>query len=878
MKNILTFWGKASPAKNVAGPTWHPLLWHVLDVTASLDRVLDVYPLPQADRVLLLRLALLHDTGKFSIGFQAKVPAHFPSCLGAIPSGKVNGDHTAIGYRMLTQELYADLRQLAPNIDDHAWRVLLMPVCAHHGRPIVEDQMQAALRMPVSDIGLAGIEAARELIGMSMDLIEGPAFAGAMTDIEARKMSWLLAGLVNLADWLGSNQNVFCYEPPGDVGAYWKGVAQPRAIESIRVAGLSPAALSPITGYAALTEETHAPSPLQAWAETVKIAGGPQMFLLEDMTGSGKTEAAVVLAHRMMLSGLADGLFVALPTQATANAIYERLQTAYRRLFAPGGDASLVLTHGNARWNDGFRSTVRYSRRANGDDNENGEATCVAWIADDRRRAFFAQVGVGTVDQAWLSILPTKFAPLRMLALSRRILIIDEAHAYGAYENVELQRLLTFHAAHGGSAIILSATLPNNVKSLLTKAFRAGLRKFTPNIAWPSAYPATSRIDASPIPVFTPIDPRADLPRRVRVSRLDQVADALDVVENAAKAGACVAYIRNTVADALTAANLLRMQGLDPLVFHARYAVCDRARIEAEALRVFGKNSTPEIRRGRVLVATQVAEQSLDLDFDAMVSDLAPIDLLIQRLGRLWRHQRNGRPLAEPIFHVVSPDPIEAADQFWFSRMFPLGAFVYANHSLLWQTAKILFEAGEVESPGGVRGLVEAVYADGALDKAPAGLIVRRRAADNSNAADASQAQINALTWTAGYNADAGPWGVPGSTDTRLGDRITLRLAVWDGHKLTPWAGEPESNDWRDVRRVWARSEINLRWNRARDRGTYAPEIEAACAALETVWQEFGDDTKILPLLIDQNDYVGFVFDGNRDNNVTYDATTGLTF
>lgn len=892
---ILTFWGKARPQG--CSVAQHPLLWHSLDVAACFEKALDFFPAPlhflmectKADeesvRLLLTRLACFHDIGKFSSGFQSKVPSLFPKILGALPAIAKYGDHTSIGLRLLSLDLFSEIIGLAPEIEEDAWQILLLSICAHHGRPLQQGTINAAESLSPTEIGAPVFDAARALIAFSDELFGSRPFAGSLSGKDAKKASWLIAGLVNLADWLGSNQKFFPYQPPGDMGAYWRDVARPQAKAALLEAGLKSARPAAVVGYKALTGSRFEPSPLQNYAETTEIGDGPQLFLIEDMTGAGKTEAALILAQRLMSAGHGQGLFVALPTMATANAIYDRLQHIYRRLFQSDAAPSLVLAHGASRLHQGFSASVldigdpcEAVTGRDGDSDQTASASCAHWIADDRRRALFAQVGAGTIDQAFLAVLPSKFAALRQLGLSRSILIVDEAHAYGAYEGAELQRLLTFHASHGGSAIILSATLPQIIKQNLTKAFRLGLQLKAPLLPNDPDYPAATRIDRGS-PMFTALKPREDLVSIKPAVRADSPEEAIEALIAVAQAGACGAYIRNTVDDVLAAAAALREKGLNPLVFHARFAMCDRQIVEREVIRLFGPQSTPEIRAGRILVASQVAEQSLDFDVDFLASDLAPIDLLIQRAGRLWRHRRGARPWPAAQLMIVSPDPVDDADSEWFRRAFPKAGAVYANHALLWRSAKSLFDAGAIKSPENVRALVEQVYDAAALDEAPQGLERRRFAAEGKEAADEAVARMNLLDWKQGYCADAGAWTSDVLTPTRLGEeRTVFRLALWDGEKLSPWSAPEDPENFVSLRRAWALSEINIRRTRAKGRGAYPPEIEKAATEIEKPWREFGDTAVILPLGSREDVYLGLLNDGRRDFDVRYDKNHGLSW
>jgi CRISPR-associated endonuclease/helicase Cas3 len=338
---------------------------------------------------------------------------------------------------------------------------------------------------------------------------------------------------------------------------------------------------------------------VQIFAETALFPEGPTLIVIEDVTGSGKTEAALTLAHRLMGAGRANGLYVALPTEATANAMYARLGSSFRRLFTADGAPSLVLAHGHRAFHEGFQNSVvnaaararaRNGTRDNGGEERPSSAECADWIADDRRKAFLADVGAGTIDQALLAILPVKHQSLRLWGLADRVLIVDEAHAYDAYMTRELEALLEFHAALGGSTIILSATLPKDMRRRLAAAFRKGV---------PADRSTSVELEAIEYPLVTIIGPtgssevpqpiRQGLARFVTATRVNDLAGALTRVVTAAQAGARVAFVRNSVDEAIAACDQLRGEGLDPLLFHARFARSDRQRIEVEVMARFGR-------------------------------------------------------------------------------------------------------------------------------------------------------------------------------------------------------------------------------------------------------------------------------------------------
>ena len=316
--------------------------------------------------------------------------------------------------------------------------------------------------------------------------------------------------------------------------------------------------------------------------------------------------------------------------------MFERLGKSYRRLFDDTASPSLVLAHGQRALHAGFQASIlvqppgQRSQMAAEAQGDQSTAVCAAWVADDRRKAFLAHVGVGTIDQAFLGALPSRYQALRLWGLGDRVLIVDEAHAYDAYLGRELERLLEFHAALGGSAIILSATLPASQRAALATAFARGLGVAT-YVRQTSDYPHVTVVSADAVQSI-PVATRSDRARRLAVRRIASADDAVAYILDMAGKGAAVAWIRNSVDDAIEAVEQLRACGLHPVLLHARFAMGDRLDIEERVTTTLGKLGDPEQRRGFVLVGTQILEQSPDYDVDAMITDLAPIDLVIQSL------------------------------------------------------------------------------------------------------------------------------------------------------------------------------------------------------------------------------------------------------
>jgi len=478
-------------------------------------------------------------------------------------------------------------------------------VMGHHGLPpkLVENDYDYFLPQDM-DAALAFVGSVAGLLAADREIPK--------LDIQASKrFSWWLAGFSVLCDWLGSDARRFKYctdEMP--LADYWE-TALDNARAAVAAAQLipaqvaSPQSLQQLFGFAT-------PTPLQDLCSKLTIDGGPQLFILEDVTGAGKTEAAIILLHRMLAQKNAEGVYFALPTMATADAMYERMSSVYRRLYAPESRPSLILAHGARDLSVQFRQSIipeqPCTQTIYGDETETASAHCNAWLADNRKKTLLAEVGVGTIDQSLLALLPSKHQSLRMLGLLGKVLIVDEVHACDAYVNELLCAVLKAHAASGGSAILLSATLPANQRRKLLDAYAQGCggERVKIVVQDKERYPLLTHYAAHHFKEHI-VGTRQSVRRRVEVKQASDIASILNEISTQISAGRCVCWVRNTVDDAREAYALIKERLPDVAIdlFHARYAMTDRLAIEKWILHHFGRDSTPELRRGRMLIATR---------------------------------------------------------------------------------------------------------------------------------------------------------------------------------------------------------------------------------------------------------------------------------
>ncbi|MDR2240647.1 MAG: CRISPR-associated helicase Cas3' [Zoogloeaceae bacterium] len=907
LPNYFHYWGKAKPESK---EPYHLLVFHALDV-AACGRLLVRLPQfslrhlagelgwtdEQVENLFVFFLAL-HDLGKFARAFQGLVKDISPDLVRPVAGKIYNRRHDTLGW-LCWREWAADiLSTVLPRAGDECWAVWMRSATGHHGQPPEEVAGGGLTDLIANDyfvpedcqaVGDYMVELANWLSLHAM-----PAPTRATTKI-LRRYSWRLAGLAVLADWLGSNQTFFPYRsrPTSDLQTYWREYALPQAEAALSVAGLQPRKPRHWSNPLALFDHLREPTPLQHYANEVTLQAGPQVFLLEDVTGAGKTEAALILTQRLMQAGLAQGLYFALPSMATANQMYQRIGAVYRRLFTEDSQPSLVLAHGARALVQGFRDSILQTQAAPADHNyavQDGTATtqCNAWLADNQKKAFLADVGVGTLDQALLAVMPVRFQSLRLLGLADKILLVDEVHGYDPYMLTLLKRLLTAHARQGGSAILLSATLPLSTRQELLSAFRLGLGKDELESLPDQRYPLA--IHAGQEVMTHACATRPLVKRRVEVRGLHREDEVHALLIEQARSGHCVCWIRNTVEDARRAYAALAEQ-LGPecsTLFHSRYAMGHRLDIEARVLRDFGKHSTSAARHGKVLIGTQVLQESLDFCVDVMVSDLAPIELLIQRAGRLQRHarERNGDPAADgiehrapPVLYVLMPEMTDAPADDWYSSLFPKACYVYPDAGKLWLGARALLAAGclvspgESAQPGAVRELVEAAYGQ-AAEQIPDALQRATQKQLGKDLAMQSQGAFNALNLDKGYCIESsGRWYEDGCVPTRLGDEtVTLYLARKVAGELRPLCD--------DEHHSWELSAVRVRDGIAE---ALAPQWRQRFAStiqnLRSRYRLLEEPAFIVPLVEADGGLKAYVIDASgREREMLYNIQDGLTW
>ena len=666
-------WGKF-----VSPTSFHPLEHHCADVAACFealladpvigDRFEQASGKDRMDHVTEARLgvlAFLHDFGKLNAGFQFKVfeRQDLP------PAAPARAGHVAEALLCFGQEDMCEALGLYAMCDawGNAFEPLLRASLAHHGRPAEKRHRSstgpAALWQP-----FAGYDplAAAESFGERARSWFPEAFSKGPPLPDSGEFAHLFAGTVALADQVGSDETCFPFVSDRDSSYIVRSrQSAVHAVEARQLRRGEWPARTGAVGFSDLFDHAE-PRPLQS-----AVAEAPldcPLLVLESETGSGKTEAAVLRFSALWRAGFVDGLYFAVPTRAAAKQLQRRVDAALRRLFPADVRAETVLAIPGYPQTGDVRARRVGRFQVEWEDEPDEDTRLARWSSETSRHFLSAPAAVGTVDQALLAALKVKWAHLRGSALSRSLLVVDEAHASDAYMTELLRALLRAHLAVGGHALLMSATLGAAARVALTDQRARG------------ELPPVAAMEAVPYPALTLA---SDAPKTIGLAETGHTKDVSVCAEpilddpdriaglalSAGEQGAKVLVIRNTVREAQAVFQAVLDQGGSaltlqaaggPALHHSRFAAEDRVLLDRAVERALGKGRTG---RGAIVIGTQTLEQSLDIDADLLLSDLCPVDVLLQRIGRLHRHRESERApaFAEPRCIVLVPEEGMAA-------------------------------------------------------------------------------------------------------------------------------------------------------------------------------------------------------------------------
>ena len=846
----------------------------------------------------------------------------------------------------------------------------------HHGSTPNEPVRSRALNQYASKLGTkdsAWIDARLELIALieriagiqEGDYIRILSSNGMGTAGVPANVGVLFTGICIMADWLASNRDFFPLLPmiPSTSAgrALQNGRAsladlEARAQDAFDVIDILPPWCGQCGSFLNISDDfavrfglpaQASPRPVQIDAvELARSASRGGLMIIEAPMGEGKTEAALAVAEILAAQSGRGGVAVALPTMATTDAMFGRVHKWLDGLSQPDGTEarSIYLAHGKSRLNDEFQGIVarsrRFVRQHYNEPTESGnlaladlmlqrdEVVASDWLFG-RKKGMLANFVVCTIDQVLMGALSMKHLALRDLGLANKVLIIDECHAYDAYMQVYLERLLEWLGCWGVPVIMLSATLPEETRRRFVAAYESGVDACTPSeharavdidVPTIDSYPLLTLADGEQVRCYASKPSARSC--QVQLACIDDDVDVLvDLIDRASTQGGCIGVICNTVRRAQGVADVLSSKyGDEVLLTHSRFTDFDRMKRENEIRRLLGANATRSngIRPDRlIVVGTQVLEQSLDIDFDMLISDIAPVDLVFQRLGRMHRHDRgrDGRPdgLQEARCYIRGITGWHADGPYLQAGV----ESIYGKASLFESLASLGLVCSEsqvtVDIPADIASTVRTAYSDRrdllipdgwqkgyreACDERERKMAIKRIRAEHclvESAATLLECGHGLGEWCRKVDASTGgaarddDWGPRAVRDTEETVEVILLCREDDGLHLLPWIGDEEHGVPRGARvstdtapsfeeqKVIANSAVRLPLEMcAADKiESLIHELEKRCGALLGAWADAPLLAGSLVLLLERlsdTDYGTFI----AGHKISYSKCLGI--
>ena len=859
-------------------------LWVHLEDTAGVMEYLCEHRVPESVvyacglshtewKKVCVFLAMAHDIGKCTPLFASRILLHLPAVSFEMEKAGLtvpslsefqfagNSPHARAGEAILAGYSCPD--------------GICSVVGAHHGKPttmnaIVEDQIAI---YPFNYYAKQKAEWTDLQHGILENALKKASYA-SVSELPCLSncAQMLLCGLLIQADWIASNREYFplVSEESGNAAMYPSRLE--RALESLSLPEVWRVNVE-WTNNADLFESRFGFRPNSMQIQAVKIASSmptPGLMIIEAQMGTGKTEAAIAAAEIMNHRFGCGGVFFGLPTQATSNGIFPRFSEWAERV-SKDRLHSIRLVHGMAELNEDYQSFFRGG--ASTDDDGDSGLLAHAWFAG-KKQALLADFVVGTVDTALMAALAQKHVMLRHLGLAGKAVVIDECHTYDAYMSRYLERMLRWLGAYRAPVILLSATLPAEKKAALLRAYTGNKKLRLPET---EGYPMISWTENDAAYAYAENAPTALSVQLRRISEDDLEKQLRDKLCD----GGCAGVVVNTVMRAQTIGTTLQRQFPEKkvLIYHAQFLAEDRIRREKELIGLIGKASIPESRDNVIVVGTQVLEQSLDIDFDYLISDLCPMDLLLQRIGRLHRHARR-RP---------GPVSVPTCDILGTGETFEPGAEKIYGRWLLRQTQRYLPEI--IHLPVDIPNLVNCVYAQPKPEEADADF----EAFTNRSGIEKSKAGAWLLGEPKHSRRETGN-SIVGMLDISLENEKKAEASVRDGQEsidvlvmrktedghfaFLPWVSEralhgdevPSSEESKQIARQ--RLRLPLVFCMGKQLGETIDVLERENREYLSAWQESSWLKGELILILDQNaekELNGYHLKYEKDLGLTYD-------
>ncbi|MEX0680985.1 MAG: CRISPR-associated helicase Cas3', partial [Balneolales bacterium] len=655
------FWAKLDRNEDGAVTHWHPLIAHSADVAAVVEallmrtilnrrlaRLLGQEKLTDIQIARFAALSVIHDAGKANHGFQNQAfdikgprEGHVGPIIEIIQADENFHEQLLIPLGIQDVLTWFSNQETAVHFLFATW--------AHHGKPVLP-RSNFKQSLWEKNTRRDPVEALSSLSTCMKQWFPDAFKEDSNTIPDQPVIQHIYNGILTLADWLGSDTRFFSFTE--SLENYIQR-ARDNAGKAIRALTLDAGIPREIIKDSPISFRMFSPwEPFEIQKQCLELPTFSEgsLTILESDTGSGKTEAALSRFLKLYQEGLVDGMYFAVPTRSAATQLYDRVEKAVEKAFGEHKNRPPVVQAVSGYLKvDAVEGTALPHFKVLWYDDRKDELRERSWAAEHPKRYLAGAVVVGTIDQVLLATLQVKHAHMRTAALLRHFLVVDEVHSSDVYMTRLLERVLDLHLSAGGHALLMSATLGTSSR------YRFAMKKKEPvpeaEKAEMVAYPLLTHTNQMREKTFEITGKSSGFQKNIRAETKNIAGYPDKIAELAlekAGSGARVLIIRNKVSDCIeTQKAIEEIAGTDsgilfksdgiPAPHHSQFAAEDRKQLDLEIESYFGKSAG---RDSVIAVATQTVEQSLDIDADFMISDLCPMDVLLQRIGRLHRHQR----------------------------------------------------------------------------------------------------------------------------------------------------------------------------------------------------------------------------------------------
>ena len=688
-QELLALWGKKK-ADETNQFYWLPIMAHLID-TGNIIKYLYHNYLNDSQRDLLTTaitpnlvgfLGYVHDIGKITPAFQEKAARPVNLELDNLLSRHLIANHLNLPKLSFPEKTPHNLAGEVFLEKNHTLNLYFGALIgAHHGQPETKHEVQMQSLIYSENYGGDVWQKLRlEALNYSLAKLNANEIKTLKEVKLTQQQAILLTGLIIMADWLASNEHYF---PLIKLTQNFNNLDMNQRFKT----GISkwtkedqwlPHNIKNFTSYFKQHFD-FVPHPVQTQMLTdITSIKNPGLIIIEAPMGSGKTETALTASEILSAKKHKSGIFFALPTQATANAMFTRLE---HWLNCEKGTQGLKLMHGHANLSHDYQEL----------NNAKSDVIVNSWYS--KKLGTLEPFSVGTIDQLLSMGLKQRHLFLKHLGFSGKTVIIDEIHAYDVYMQSYLEKVLMWLGSYNVPVIALSATLPFNKRQALVNAYLYS-KHIKTKLENSTAYPLLTWTDSKTVKQDKDFVKSKSKTVNVKILNKAEPKDIAQKADNLVKTGGICGIIVNSIKRAQEIAKNIKAT---KILLHSAFLASDRTKLEEKLQNLIGKNGNrPE---KLVVIGTQVLEQSLDIDFDVLISDLAPMDLLLQRIGRLQRHV------------IQRPDKCKSAVCYVIynknGASFKLDNYLYSNY-IINQTLKYLPD--KMVLPDDISTLVQKVY------------------------------------------------------------------------------------------------------------------------------------------------------------------------